>query len=210
MKTIRVEFIVDASGSMGPQQQSVIEGFNNQLLEMKQEEEAKEGEIKYLVSLTFFSSKVVNAFDKVPIAEVKPLDESTYVIGGMTALFDAIGSRIETAEEGEEDVLVYIYTDGHENASSEYNSNTITALVDHRKNQGWGIVYFGANQDALSVASSFGINCAVTYNTSNTSEAFYSAKAIRGTYVNNTLRGSSGMTKTANLMSDVDVESLVK
>ncbi|NLL11625.1 MAG: hypothetical protein GX268_12210 [Methanomicrobiales archaeon] len=58
----------------------------------------------------------------VPVPEVKPLTNKSFIPRGNTAILDAIGKMIRTIEkrahEGEE-VMVVILTDGHENALVE-------------------------------------------------------------------------------------------
>ena len=56
-----------------------------------------------------------------------------------------------------------IITDGMENASTEYNSDSIKALVDRLDQAEWVFTYIGANQDAIYVANSMGIRNALQY-----------------------------------------------
>ena len=63
--------------------------------------------------------------------------------------------------------MVVIITDGHENASREYNLKEVKRIVERQKEKyGWEFLFLGANMDAISTASSFGISAdrAATYN----------------------------------------------
>jgi uncharacterized protein YegL len=206
MKTIKQKFIVDESGSMAPQQMTVISGFNEQLNSMKQEEKANG--VRYLVTLVKFNENVTTLYTDKPLAEVKELTTETYVPSGWTALLDAIGKTIDTATPGESDVLITIFTDGAENRSKEWKKNTIKTLIDLRQRENkWGFVYFGANVDAFSEASSLGISNAVDYTMANTGAAIYAMNAVRSCYVST---ATSGEYNVSNLTSTVNTNDLVK
>lgn len=191
---------------MGSQRQVVINGFNEQIDEMRKEEPIKE--VEYIVSLTKFNSSATVVFANKPLAEVKHITLEDYNPNGMTALYDAVGTRIETAEVGENDVLVYIYTDGDENASSRFDHAQVTTLIKHRQDQGWGFTYFGGGIDAVKSASSIGIANAVNYCVSHTDAAFAASSNVRATYTSNVKRGLVGQMKVCNLAADVDQDAL--
>lgn len=203
---IRVEFILDESGSMEGQQKTVINGFNEQIQEMRKEEKTKD--VEYTVSLTKFSSEATVVFANKPLSEVKEIGTADYKPNGMTALYDAVGMRIDTAEEGEQNVLVYIFTDGAENSSKNFSHEAIKALIDIRQKQGWGFTYFGADMDAAAAASSINIANSVNYASANTAGAMYATSAIRGTYTSNVSKGLSGFERSVNLTADVDEAAL--
>jgi uncharacterized protein YegL len=203
---IRVEFILDESGSMSGQEKTVINGFNEQVQEMRKEEKTKE--VEYVVSLTKFSSNVTTLFAERPLAEVKEITTADYKPDGMTALYDAVGSRIDTAEEGEQNVLVYIFTDGAENSSKKFSHAAVKELIDIRQKQGWGFTYFGADMDAAAAASSIGVANAVNYASVNMADALYATSAVRGTYTSNVSKGLVGAMRSCNLTADVDEEAL--
>ena len=48
-------------------------------------------------------------------------------------------------------------TDGLENSSREFTADAIAALIKAKQQQGWLVVYLGANQDAWTVANTLGI-----------------------------------------------------
>ena len=52
-----------------------------------------------------------------------------------------------------------ITTDGMENASQEYTADKIKKMVQHQKEKfGWDFMFLGANIDAISTATQFGID----------------------------------------------------
>ena len=205
-KTIKQKFIIDESGSMNSQQKTVIDGFNEQLETMAQEEKDANGELTYLVSLIKFSDKVKIVFQDVPLAQVKKLTEADYTPSGGTALFDAIGETISRAYPGETDNIITIITDGHENASRSYKHAAIKTLIDLRQRENkWGFVYFGANQDAWSAASSMGISNAVNYTVANTGMAMNSMSSVRSTYTASAMKGHY---QTTNLTCDINEAEL--
>ena len=205
-KTIKQKFIIDESGSMRPQQKTVIDGFNEQLEDMAREE--AEQDVRYLVSLTKFSHSVTKVFVDVPVADVPKLNTSTYNPNGSTALFDAIGETIDTATLGETDVLVTIMTDGQENASRNWKQPSIKTLIDIRQRENkWGFAYFGANQDAWSAASSIGVANAVNYTVNNTGNMMRASSSVRSCY---TASAMSGVYNVNDLTKCVDEKELTK
>lgn len=205
-KTIKQRFILDESGSMSPQQQVVIDGFNEQLEMMGKEE--KSGEVCYLVSLTKFSEKVEKVFTDVPLADVKRLTKQTYAPLGGTALFDAIGATIDTAALGETDCIVTIMTDGHENSSKKWKREGIKTLIKIRQNENkWGFVFFGCGMDAFVEATSMGMSNAVNYTAANTGNAMRAMSAVRSTYTSSAM---SGVYNTSNLACNINEADLNK
>lgn len=205
-KTIKQKFIIDESGSMEDQTHTVITGFNEQLQDMAREE--KEKDVQYLVSLTKFSHEVTKVYVDVPLAEVAPLTKKTYRPSGSTALFDAIGQTIDTATRGESDVMVTIMTDGHENASTKWKRAAIKTLIDIRQKENkWGFVYLGANQDAFTAAQSIGVENALNYSVANTDKAMNAMSDVRSVYTTGVVRG---VYNTSNLTCNVNQSDLVE
>jgi len=94
---------------------------------------------------------------------------------GGTALLDAIGkavlelkAKLKALPEVHRPakVQVVIVTDGEENSSWQYNYEQIKSLVKKQTKKGWDFVFLGANIDAVSVGSNFGIvpEKALTFN----------------------------------------------
>ena len=110
-----IVFILDRSGSMSGLESDTIGGFNSLIEKQKKEE----GEA--LVSTVLFSGASAVIHDRVPIQEVPPMTEKDYIVGGCTALLDAIGGAIHhignihkyaRSEDVPQHTLFVITTDG--------------------------------------------------------------------------------------------------
>jgi hypothetical protein len=75
-------------------------------------------------------------------------------------------------------VVVAIMTDGHENASVEWQRPAIKALVEQQTNDhGWAFLYMGADQDAVEVGAGLGVKAeqSVTYGRGKSRQAWAAA-----------------------------------
>lgn len=164
-----IVFILDRSGSMSGLESDTIGGFNSLIEKQKKEE------VEALVSTVLFSGASAVIHDRVPIQEVPPMAEKDYIVGGCTALLDAIGGAIHhignihkyaRSEDVPQHTLFVITTDGMENASRLYDSREIKDMIQRQKKQyGWEFLFLGANIDAVTTADRLGIakSRAVTY-----------------------------------------------
>ena len=165
-----IVFILDRSGSMSGLEQDTIGGFNSMIQKQKDEE----GEA--LVSTVLFNNQSCVIHDRVKVQDVAPMTRNEYFVGGSTALLDAIGGAIHhignvhkyaREEDIPEHTLFVITTDGMENASHQYSSDEVKAMIQRQKEKyGWEFLFLGANIDAVETAASFGIGAdrAVNYN----------------------------------------------
>ncbi len=154
-------FILDRSGSMSGLEQDTVGGFNAMLEKQKQQEGAA------LVSTVLFNQHSTVIHDRVPLAEVQPMTQREYCVGGTTALLDAIGGAIKhigmvhkyaRPEDRPEKTLLIITTDGMENASRKYTYERVRQMIEHEKEKhGWEFLFLGANIDAAKEAERFGI-----------------------------------------------------
>lgn len=156
-----INFVLDRSGSMDKIKDDTIGGFNRFL----KDQQAEEGEAT--MGLYQFDDEYEVVYTGVPIKDVKPLDDKTFVPRGWTRLLDAIGKTIITVGErlnkmNEEDkpgkVLFVILTDGKENDSREYKEKSdIFNMIDHQRTiYNWEFIFLGAKQDAIAVGQSLG------------------------------------------------------
>lgn len=154
-------FIIDKSGSMGGLESDTIGGYNSLLKKQKE----VDGEC--VITTVLFDNHYKLLHDRIDIRAVAPITEKEYRAGGSTALLDAIGKTIDkignaqknTAEEYRaEKVMFVIITDGMENSSREYSSNTVKKMISAQKECGWEFIFLGANIDAVETASHFGID----------------------------------------------------
>ena len=155
--------ILDKSGSMESIRQSAIDGFNETLNGIKKAQEKFADTQDHFVSLVAFCAcEMKQIFDKVPVADAKPLTAEDYQPCCSTPLYDAMGFTLNGMRKhvkaiDDAVVVVTIITDGLENASKEYNGKSIKELVEQLKGEGWTFTYMGANQDALEVAERMSI-----------------------------------------------------
>ncbi len=160
--------ILDRSGSMSGLESDTIGGYNGMLEKQRKEE----GEV--FVSTVLFDSISRVIHDRVPIGEVKPITDREYCVGGCTALLDAVGGavhhirnihRYAREEDVPEKTVFVIITDGMENASRQYDYDSVKRMVERQKEAGWEFLFLGANIDAIEVAGRFGIGAdrAVTH-----------------------------------------------
>ena len=154
-------FILDRSGSMAGMEQDTIGGFNSMI-----ERQRKLDGTAYVSTVLFSNySKVLH--DRVDIAKIEPLNENQYIVGGSTALLDAIGGAIHhignvhkyaRPEDVPEHTIFIITTDGMENASQMYGSEKVKQMIKRQEEKyGWEFVFVAANIDAVETAENLGI-----------------------------------------------------
>jgi len=160
-----VVFILDKSGSMGGFEDDTIGGYNSYL------DKVKNNKRKVYVTTVLFNNDYELLNEREEISKVEHLTNDNYRVGGTTALYDAIGKTIEKIDKYKSDkVLFVITTDGLENASIEYNKNTIKRLIENHKNIEF--IYLGANIDSYKEGTSIGIRKESIANYKQTGEGF--------------------------------------
>jgi len=186
-KTSHVIFVLDDSGSMQSCRAATISGYNEYL--QSQKKDAVETGIPTFVSLYKFDGSSVNCvFNRVVADEVKDLDEVSYNPQGTTNLYDALGgvmmqinSQLAANKKADRDsVIITILTDGHENASRTFNSQTVKQMVEKAEGKNWGFMFLGANIDAFAASSSLGfnVNNTMQYDTASMEGTMRSASAM--------------------------------
>lgn len=196
--------VLDRSGSMASCLNGAIEGWNDYLKDLQQDENGET-----LIWLTGFDT-VFDHWERgtlakdVPYLEVagKHHDYPAFVPRGGTALYDAIANSIVDAEvylkkigrdassDNPMKVLHVTLTDGGENSSQEYRgvdgASRLQKLTKEYEGKGnWTFVFLGANQDTGYTSASMGY--------SGTSHAHFSQSV--GSY-NSVSRSLSGVTST--------------
>lgn len=157
-----ITFVLDKSGSMVHILTDTIGGFNSFLTAQK--------EAPGYATMTlreFATTAYAPQYEFKPIGEVPALGPKSYMPGGMTALYDAIGLEIKATGERLSGMpeamrparlLFVILTDGQENHSREYTFAQIAAMIEHQTDAyKWEFVYLGANQDAMKIAQGLNI-----------------------------------------------------
>lgn len=162
-----IVFVIDKSGSMNRLIDDTIGGFNG----FVESQKAVDG-TAYLTTV-LFSDTHTKLHDHVDIREIPQMDRKQYVVGGMTAMLDAIGETINEVQNRIDNMMEYerpgnvifvITTDGAENASRRFKKSEVQRMIDHQtKGHGWQFIFLGANMDAVGEASDLGITYSATY-----------------------------------------------
>jgi uncharacterized protein YegL len=159
--------IIDRSGSMSSIRDDAQGGFEAFI------EEQQKVPGKASVTLAQFDSEYEVVWENKPLGEIRKGD---YVLmpRGSTALLDAVGKTVQTVRERlsktdeakrPEKMIVAIITDGHENASKEYQRKEIMKIINHQRDKHkWEFLFLAANQDALGEAQHIGIHGAQAMN----------------------------------------------
>lgn len=159
--------VLDRSGSMDSIGKSTVEGFNTFLKEQK----AAKGEAT--LTLIQFDNEIQTDYLNEQLNTVKDLVlGETFVPRATTALFDAIGQTIAKTKT-KNDVVFVIITDGHENASREYDQSKVFKMIEDKKKEGWNFLFLAANQDAMKSGAAIGINASnsMTFNANEASNS---------------------------------------
>lgn len=148
MEKINVIFLLDRSGSMQGAETDTIGGYNSFLKKQKD---------NTLVTTVLFDDKYETLYYRENIKKVKKLTSKEYYVRGCTALYDAIGITINRLEKDvkNEKVIFVITTDGLENASKEYNKDSVKKLI--KKHSNYEFIYLGANIDSYAEGAKIGI-----------------------------------------------------
>ncbi len=154
--------IVDKSGSMETLKNETIDGLNNFIKSQQVEDTACN------FSLVQFNQELSATIVRQPIKQVRLLHSQDYQPNGYTALYDALGTTLQKAvqtiftlpkELKPNKVMVFIITDGLENASRRYTKATVQTLISKlTNNNGWEFEFYGANINSSAEAESIGVS----------------------------------------------------
>lgn len=201
-----ISVVLDRSGSMEGTRDNTISGYNEYLNGLRTDAASE-----YSVTLIQFDSagfagtpELTISCEDTPLAEVPALTRETYAPRGATPLYDAIGECIRRADvavtRAPRAVTLVIITDGCENASKEFNQETIQALIKDRETSAhWTVVFLGAGIDSFAAAAAIGVNAATTANYAvGNEQAMYKtmARATMERSAGNTLYGVSAVAST--------------
>lgn len=172
--------VADKSGSMAHEIDEVRKEINLQVEKIK--EESSE-ELTCTFSFRTFCTGIQNVYLNTPIEEIKPITEKEYSVGGMTSLYDAIGSTLQGVGELLEDridgvnerVLITFFSDGGENSSSQYDANTVKRLLNKYQNKpGYLISFMGCDPASFRDISraNFNLDNSISYSKKSEHLAF--------------------------------------
>lgn len=209
---VHIYFLLDRSGSMGQLRSDVIGGFNTWL----GTEQAKPGKCRFTMVQFDTEGPFDVVYDAIPLTEVAPLTEATYIPRGGTPLLDAEGKLMTRAYEREtqrktkdkkaEAILVVTYTDGEENSSSEWSFENIAKLKKEREATGWAFAYLGVGHDGYRQAQRIGTQRASTMSAERSSAGVAQTYAGFTTATRN-VRDNAGrgdVTHSAELFTEED------
>lgn len=181
-KTTLYQFIIDRSGSMASLREQIVEGFNAQLKGLNEVAE-KHPDQHYLIGLTTFSTTVHPMKPAAEHTTVAPLSYADYIPEGLTALYDAIGGSISNIQHTYKEelasksmnVILFVFTDGEENNSQDYNGRAIQKLFRSlRKSEQWSVNLIGAEVETDYLADYLGLQAHehISISRSDTGDAF--------------------------------------
>lgn len=176
MSNTHIAVVLDRSGSMESCKTATVDGFDEFVNKQKQ------AEGKATITVAQFDDEYEVLYDNKDIQDVISIKD-IYQPRGCTALLDAIGRTVKATKESlvmksksqqPDRILCVIITDGHENASKEYNRDQIVKLVREQEAGNWEFMFLGANMDAIAAATNYGFKAsnAASYNSANTGKAW--------------------------------------
>lgn len=142
--SIHYALILDQSGSMQDLKDVTISNFNEQVGAIRSLVK-KNPECRVKVTLCVFNEAVDLRFIAKDIDQMEKLNSGNYHPESCTALYDAMGITLLHLQEvvnPEEKVLVAVFTDGLENASTQYRGADIAFKLEEAKAKGWNIRFF--------------------------------------------------------------------
>lgn len=191
-------FVLDKSGSMQSIKQKIIEGYNEQLQDIKRLD--RENGTESLFGLITFDSSVVVRYLNEPINIAEELTATSYRPEGGTAFYDAIVDAIKALETKlgsdltEAKVLVTFLTDGDDTSSRRFYASQARDLIKQfEQDYKWTFSFIGANIDMDALATTLGVSTSNTLNFTadavGTQAATRSLISARASYYSKSLNG---------------------
>ena len=194
--------VIDRSGSMIGKEMDTIGGINETFRVLR---ETKQPNEIIKISIKLFDHEQILKLRNVDLEQVRDLTRHDFQPRGQTALLDAIGDTLSYFMEKKildpgayDSCVIYITTDGMENASQRYDNKKIEKMIKNaEETYNIRLMYLGANQDAILEASKFGIDCSRAMNYSETSENVESAyRSVASAAVRTRSNGRTEFTQT--------------
>jgi hypothetical protein len=166
--------LIDRSGSMT----SIKEDMEGGLVTFLEEQKKLPG--KCTLTVAHFDAEYEKVHSMVDINTVESIKinprATTALLDAMSILIVEAGEELSflNEEERPEKVLFITITDGEENSSRECTTAKLKNMItEQTEKYNWQFVYLGANQDAIMVASTFGVSSTstMTYNATSAGSA---------------------------------------
>lgn len=169
-----IHAILDRSGSMRGKIQDVIGGLKSNIEELKKNKEEEE-DIFLSIKLFDDSQDIILASKNIEAIDDQKIDVllEGYKPRGQTALRDALGDSLnyfmnhcQMNDTKNSKTMIYVMTDGLENASRCYTSEKLQEMIEKAKMNDITVYYIGSNQDSIFQAKQIGIDAghAMNYN----------------------------------------------
>lgn len=161
-KSVHNLIILDESGSMMPIKNAIITGFNEVVQTIKGAQQ-QFPEQKHTISFFSFNGLGHKQHHFMePASDIREIDDRNYLPAALTPLLDAVGfacGKLQHSIKHQPDtnVLVTILTDGAENASVEFSTDSIKKLVENLEKEGWTFTYIGTDHNVAQMASTISI-----------------------------------------------------
>ena len=172
IRPVRLHMLLDRSGSMSGLAEDVIGGFNS----FVDKQRDLEGEC-FLNLVQFDSEDPFQViYDNVALDQVQTLTSEMYYPRAATPLYDALGSLItkggQLQNQTPADNVVWVFTDGLENASTEYSAAKVKELVQQKEQEGWVFTFMGCDIDSYGASAELGFSTANTSNFKKDQDGF--------------------------------------
>src|ERR1035437_1759436 len=131
MSKIHFMIILDHSGSMEGVRNVTVKGANDLIHAIA--EQSKDSGVNSTISLVTFASDVTidKKLQYVPSDKFGDVDDY-YVIGGGTAIYDAMGLSVNgfSFDHKDDRAVVILFTDGEEYNSNIYDASAVKKMLD--------------------------------------------------------------------------------
>ncbi len=191
---VSICIVLDRSGSMESCRMDALGAVNGYLRQVRDD-----AEMNARASVILFDTGGIDRIrDHVAVGTCADITADEYQPRGGTPLLDAVGHAVGLLEKHSKPSarsILVVMTDGEENSSREYSKEAIAKLLKRKQDDnGWLVVYLGANHDAWAQASSMGLAA------SNTAMFALSAMADTGDVA---YRRSARYSKARNVKADL-------
>lgn len=203
-KETYITLVLDRSYSMTRCREAALDSVNEQIASIKQH--AKKGGNTF-VSLILFDDNIDILYENRPVADVAMLELNDYVMGGNTALRDAMLTAIETMEgklndKKNQGFLTVLISDGQENASGTPADQLKRRINELEGSDKWTFTYMldgHSWEEAREFANATGIAVGNLSTYTSTSKGMDSAGSV--------VRGATANYMSSRLLGDQSVKT---